>query len=265
MSHEFFHCWNVERIRPKTLEPFNFEDANISGELWLAEGFTQYYGPLVMARAGLTPARSGAASCATRSPSSTVPARQFRSAVEMSQMAPFTDAAVAIDETNLPTTFISYYTYGAAIATALDFSLRDRSNGKITLDDFMRAMWLAHGKPGGPSPAIIAKPYTLKDARDRLAEVSGDRRFADDFFDRYVEGREVPDYATLFARVGLVLRKRNPGAAWAGCSISVSAAAGPRPPRRRAGGRVRGRRRADSRSRQLGHARVQRAASTRTT
>ena len=46
VSHEFFHCWNVERIRPKTLEPFNFEDANISGELWLAEGFTQYYGPL---------------------------------------------------------------------------------------------------------------------------------------------------------------------------------------------------------------------------
>ena len=44
VSHEFFHTWNVERIRPKSLEPFNFEDANISGELWLAEGFTQYYG-----------------------------------------------------------------------------------------------------------------------------------------------------------------------------------------------------------------------------
>ena len=54
VSHEFFHCWNVERIRPKTLEPFNFEEANISGELWLAEGFTQYYGTLIMARAGLS-------------------------------------------------------------------------------------------------------------------------------------------------------------------------------------------------------------------
>ena len=131
-------------------------------------------------------------------------------------MAPFSDAAVAIDETNLPTTFISYYTYGAAIATALDLSLRDRSNGKVTLDDFMRAMWIAHGKPGGPSPAIIAKPYTLKDARDRLAEVSGDRAFADDFFDKYIEGRELPDYEKLFARVGLVLRKRNAGGAWVG-------------------------------------------------
>jgi predicted metalloprotease with PDZ domain len=43
-SHEYFHNWNVERIRPKTLEPFNFEKSNMSNELWCAEGFTQYYG-----------------------------------------------------------------------------------------------------------------------------------------------------------------------------------------------------------------------------
>ena len=215
VSHEFFHAWNVERIRPKSLEPFNFEDANISGELWLAEGFTQYYGPLIMARAGVQgsdPVRLvGAALSVLNSP-----ARQFRSAVEMSMLAPFTDAAVAIDQTNFSTTFISYYTHGAAIATALDLSLRDRSNGKISLDDYMRAMWIAHGKPGGPSPGLVARPYTLKDARDRLAEVSGDRRFADEFFDKYIEGREVPDYARLFARAGLVLRKRHAGSPWAG-------------------------------------------------
>src|SRR3954469_17852917 len=134
----------------------------------------------------------------------------------MSQMAPFTDAAAAIDETNFSNTFISYYTYGAAIATALDLSLRGRSDGKITLDDYMRAMWLAYGKPDGPSPAIIAKPYSLRDARDRLADVSGDRAFANDFFDKYIEGRQAPDYAPLFARAGLVLRRRNPHGAWAG-------------------------------------------------
>ena len=44
VSHEFFHAWNVERIRPRSLEPFDFTDANMSGELWLAEGFTNYYG-----------------------------------------------------------------------------------------------------------------------------------------------------------------------------------------------------------------------------
>src|SRR3954471_9275957 len=214
-AHEFFHCWNVERIRPKTLEPFDFEEANISGELWLAEGFTQYYGPLIMTRAGLSePDPAGLVRNAIAVINS--PARQFRSAVEMSQMAPFSDAAVAIDETNLATTFISYYTYGAAIATALDLSLRDRSGGKVSLDDYMRAMWLAHGKPGGPSPAIIAKPYTLKDARARLAEVSGDQKFATDFFEKYIEGRELPNYEKLFARVGLMLRKRNPGVGWVG-------------------------------------------------
>jgi predicted metalloprotease with PDZ domain len=77
-------------------------------------------------------------------------------------------------------------------------------------------MWIAHGKPGGPQPAIIAKPYTLRDARDRLAEVSGDRAFANEFFDKYIEGRDVPDYARLFARAGLILRKRRPGGPWVG-------------------------------------------------
>jgi predicted metalloprotease with PDZ domain len=216
VSHEFFHGWNVERIRPKSLEPFNFEQANVSGELWLAEGFTQYYGPLVLARAGLVPGEQGPGLVRNAIEVINAPGRQFRSAVEMSQMAPFTDAAAAIDETNFSNTYISYYTYGAAIATALDLSLRDRSDNAITLDDFMRAMWVAHGKPEGPSPAIVAKPYTLQDVRDRLAEVSGDRSFADQFFDRYIEGREVPDYARLFSRAGLILRKRNPNAPWVG-------------------------------------------------
>src|SRR5471030_650934 len=51
-AHEFFHCWNVKRIRPKSLEPFNFEHANMSSELWFAEGFTQYYGELLLERSG---------------------------------------------------------------------------------------------------------------------------------------------------------------------------------------------------------------------
>jgi predicted metalloprotease with PDZ domain len=220
VSHEFFHAWNVERIRPKTLEPFDFEEANISGELWLAEGFTQYYGGLIMHRAGLTPLPQavggfgGAANAVINSPG-----RQFRSAVQMSQMAPFSDAARAVDPTNLSTTFLSYYTYGAAVALAMDLSLRDRSNSKVSLDDFMRAMWRVHGKPGGPQPGLVARPYTLQDARERLAEVSGDRAFADEFFTKYVEGREVADYARLLGRAGILFRKRNPGTAWAGSVV----------------------------------------------
>jgi predicted metalloprotease with PDZ domain len=185
--------------------------------LWLAEGFTQYYGDLIMARAGLADREQTAAGL-TRAATAIVngPGRQFRSAVGMSQHAPYTDAARSVDRTNFSTTWISYYTYGSAVALALDLSLRDRSNGKLSLDDYMRALWRVHGKPGGPQPGLVAKPYTLKDARDRLADVSGDRAFADAFFDKYVEGREVVDYARLLSRAGLVYHQRNPAAAWIG-------------------------------------------------
>jgi predicted metalloprotease with PDZ domain len=80
----------------------------------------------------------------------------------------------------------------------------------------MRAMWKTYGKPGGPQPGLVAKPYSLTDVRDRLAEVSGDRAFAEDFYRRYMIGREVVDYARLMQRAGVVLRKRNAGRAWAG-------------------------------------------------
>jgi predicted metalloprotease with PDZ domain len=216
-AHEFFHCWNVERIRPQGLEPFNFEEANMTDSLWLAEGFTQYYGSLIMARAGLTDRPQSVGSLGYLANAViTLPGRRFRSAVEMSRMAPFVDAARSIDRTNFNTTFISYYTYGGAIALALDLSLRDKTDGKVTLDDFMRAMWRAYGKPGGPQPGLVAKPYSLTDIRDRIAEVSGDAAFASEFFNRYIVGREAADYARLFDRAGIVLRKRNAGRAWIG-------------------------------------------------
>ncbi len=217
VAHELFHCWNVERVRPATLEPFDFERANVSGELWLAEGFTSYYGQLVMQRAGLSSLDEALG--ALRDTIIAVvngPGRQARTAVEMSQMAPFVDAARSVDETNFDITFISYYTWGSGLALALDLSLRDLTNGRVTLDDYMRAMWRVHGQPGGPAPGLVARPYTLADARARLAEVSGDRRFADEFFSRYVEGHDAPDYARLLERAGFVLRRRNAGRAWIG-------------------------------------------------
>ncbi len=218
VSHEFFHAWNVERIRPRSLEPFNFEEANMSGELWIAEGFTQYYGSLTMSRAGLSPqdrTLTGLVASALNVASS--PGRRLRTVVEMSQLAPFTDAARSVDPTNFNYSFVSYYPFGAALALALDLELRTRSAGRLSLDDYMRAMWNVHGKPGGPQPGLVAKPYTLRDARDRLAEVSGDRAFADGFFAKYVEGRDIPDYAKLLAPAGVIVRKR--GGAWIGAQM----------------------------------------------
>jgi predicted metalloprotease with PDZ domain len=216
-SHEFFHCWNVERIRPASLEPFNFEDANISGELWLAEGFTNYYGKLALLRAGINDPIEGVSGWAgVINGLMLSPGTKFRSAVDMSRLAPFVDAATSIDPTYWQNAFYSYYPFGEAIALGLDLTLRVRSDSKLTLDDFMRAMWRAHGKPGGPQPGLVGKPYTIADARARLGEVTGDKAFADDFFRRYVEGTERMDYAALLQHAGFTVRKQNAGKATLG-------------------------------------------------
>ena len=212
VAHEFFHNWNVERIRPRSLEPFDLERTNLSGELWLAEGFTEYYGPLTLSRAGiasLTSTTSRLLGFITNLELSS--AHLLRSAVEMSQMAPFTDGGRPIDRTNFSNTVTSYYWYGGAIAMALDLTLRERSDGRVTLDDYMRAMWNIHGKPGGMREGYVDRPYTLADAEARLAEVSGDRAFAREFFSKFIEGHDVADYAALLAQAGLVLRRQFPG------------------------------------------------------
>jgi predicted metalloprotease with PDZ domain len=207
VSHEFFHTWNVKRIRPKTLEPFDYDRANMSGELWIAEGFTQYYGPLVETRAGLTPVAEFARGLGgTVNAMTNSPGRRYYGPIGMSQQAPFTDAAVSVDPQNRSNIFISYYTYGAGIALALDLSLRARGNK--TLDDFMRAMWERQGKPE------IA--YTLDDARRALIIASGDSAFAVDFWKRFIAGQELPDYGALLDRAGMVVKRSAPGAPWIG-------------------------------------------------
>ena len=211
IAHEFFHSWNVERIRPRSLEPFNFDEMNMSGELWLAEGFTNYYGPLALQRAGLTDLAAFAMTLSSAINIVTLsPGRQIRTAEEMSQLAPFVDAAAAIDRTNVANTFISYYTWGEAIALGLDLTLRERSGGKISLDDFMRAMWEKFGKPGGRAPGYVDRPYTIADAKAVLAAVADDAAFADDFFARFIQGHEVVNYARLLSDAGLVLRPQAP-------------------------------------------------------
>ena len=85
------------------------------------------------------------------------PARRYRSAEDMSRLAPVTDGAVWRDRTNWDNTYISYYTWGAAIGLGLDLSLRARSDNKLTLDDYMRALWRRHGEPRAPAEGIVAR------------------------------------------------------------------------------------------------------------
>jgi predicted metalloprotease with PDZ domain len=230
VAHEFFHAWNMERIRSRALEPFDFEDANVSGELWLGEGVTSYYDDLIMQRAKLLPLEDTLASYASLiNAVTTSPGRKIRGAEDMSRLAPFVDAAVSVDRTAWPNTFISYYTWGAAIGLGLDLSLRDRTDGRVTLDDFMRALWQVHGEPGQQTPGIVATPYTRDDLKARLADVAGSRTFAEEFVAKYTQGHDVVDYTRLLSRAGLTVRPRKAGqASLQGTQLSFSGDSGAR-------------------------------------
>lgn len=210
VSHEFFHGWNVRRIRPKSLEPFDFQRADMSGELWFAEGFTNYYGELVLRRANLSSFdefvgdMSNAVNAVLNDPGRTV-----LSPAGMSEQAPFVDAARSIDPTNTANNFISYYTYGQALAFGIDLAIRARYPGK-SLDDWMRTMWHEHSD--------IDRPYTLEDLERALAETTGDAPFAHELFENHIKGTQPLDYAQLAAPAGLSLALAHPGKVWLGAS-----------------------------------------------
>lgn len=196
VSHEFFHSWNVERIRPKSLEPFNFEEANMSDALWFAEGFTSYYTNFTLCRAGLISTEEyveGLTSTFNYVWNS--PARKFFNPIEMSYQAPFVDAATSVDPVNRENSFISYYSYGSVLGLALDLSLRENS---LTLDDFMKQVWQTYGKN--------ENPYTLDDIHKTLNDYAG-KAFGDNFFNSYIYKSGMPDYRSLLESVGVVLQQ----------------------------------------------------------
>ncbi|MBU1348121.1 MAG: PDZ domain-containing protein [Alphaproteobacteria bacterium] len=207
LSHEFFHAWNVERIRPAELEPFDFTRANPTPSLWFAEGFTNYYGSLAIRRAQVSDVDRFLLEVGSQLDGVwNAPGRRYGSPQEMSLRAPFVDAATSIDPTN-PNIFVSYYPYGTVIALGLDLTLRQRFPG-VTLDDLMRRMWRTHG--------VTEQAYHPADLQTALAEVTGDADFAEDFFSRMIKGSELPDFAPLLAQAGVVIQPADPAKAWIG-------------------------------------------------
>ena len=201
VAHEFFHAWNVERIRPKSLEPFDFTEANMSGLLWFAEGFTSYYTGLTLARAGIISNEDYVKSLnGTFNYVWNSPAREYFNPVEMSYQAPFVDAAASIDPVNRENTFISYYSYGSMLGLALDLQLRQKGQN---LDDFMKLVWEKYGEP--------EVPYDLQDLENALAAYSG-KEFATEYFEHYIYSSEMPDFENLFKSVGLKLEKASENA-----------------------------------------------------
>jgi predicted metalloprotease with PDZ domain len=201
VAHEFFHAWNVERIRPESLEPFDFTEANMSGLLWFAEGFTSYYTGVTLARAGImTPTEYVEGLNSTFNYVWNSPAREFFNPVEMSYQAPFVDAAASIDPVNRENTFISYYSYGSMLGLALDLQLRQKGQN---LNEFMKLVWEKYGEP--------EIPYDLNDLQNSLATYAG-KEFADNFFGNYIYASQMPNYRELFASVGLELERASKNA-----------------------------------------------------
>ena len=198
VSHEFFHSWNVERIRPKSLEPFDFTEANMSGELWFAEGFTSYYTNLILCRAKIITDENYISGLnGTFNYVWNSPARSLFNPIEMSYQAPFVDAASSIDPVNRENTFISYYSYGSVLGLALDLSLRNEGKN---LDDFMKLVWNTYGK--------TEIPYTISNLNDALNTYAGEE-FGNTFFDNYIYKSEMPDYKSLFKNVGISLNQES--------------------------------------------------------
>jgi predicted metalloprotease with PDZ domain len=203
MAHEFFHVWNVKRLRPIELGPWDFtRPANTRG-LWIAEGITNYYGHLMQRRAGLWPDAKLFSTLGQQiAEVENSPGSRLMSAEESSLSAPFIDDAPQAQQTNLANTSISYYPKGEVLGLVLDCLIRGKTGGRASLDDVMRRMYEEfYLKSPNATYYLRGRGYRPEDFERIVSEVSG----ADmsDFFKRFVRGVESPPYEEAFAQVGL--------------------------------------------------------------
>ena len=207
-SHEFFHVWNIKRLRPVELGPFDYENENHTRSLWIAEGVTDYYADLTLHRAGLITRDEYLDSLSDKIEElQTTPGRLVQSA----EMASF-DAWIKYyrpDENSINTS-ISYYTKGSVVALLLDARVRKATNGARSLDDVMRA---AYEKYSG------TRGYTADEFRVVVEQVAGVSLKA--FWDQAVTGTDELDYKEALETLGLRFRSvavpaERPGKPWLG-------------------------------------------------
>ena len=192
-AHEIFHVWNVKLIRPDVLGPFDYTRENYTRLLWVAEGVTNYYESLLVRRAGLMTERQFLNLMAQEVQKlQETPGRLEQSLEEASF-----DAWIEYyrqDEQTVNAA-VSYYDKGAIVALLLDLEIRRRSNGARSLDDVMRALYSDYFKKG--------RNYTPADFQREAERAAGTG--LEEFFRRYVRGREELDYNTSLAWAGLRL------------------------------------------------------------
>ena len=190
-SHEFFHLWNVKRIRPAEMWPYDYSRENETPLLWVSEGFTNYYGAIALYRAGVH----------TRAQFLQSVEGAIRG-VETNEARGYISPANASSSTWLgydtPVAFgISYYTQGQNLGALLDLSILHDTAGKSGLDDVMRALYRDHYQKG--------KGFTTEDMISIINTLT--KRDYHDFYRRYVWGVEVPPYDTILGYAGYKIDK----------------------------------------------------------
>lgn len=203
-AHEFFHTWNMKRLRARELGPWDYTRENYTATLWFGEGFTNYYGARMVYRAGLwnqTQYLARAASAVAQLQAT--PGRLVMSAEEASLSAWFFDRVPLRQQANLRNSRISYYTKGEVLAWLVDLEVRARTAGEKTLDDVMRLLWQRLWNGATTSYYLQGHGYTGADVRQALNDLT--RTDFTDFFSRYVSGVEELPYGGTLAKVGLRL------------------------------------------------------------
>ncbi|MBC7954307.1 MAG: M61 family metallopeptidase, partial [Cytophagales bacterium] len=197
ISHEYFHTWNVKRLRPAEFASFDYTQENYTQLLWFFEGFTSYYDDLLLLRGGLIDeARYLKLLAKTLSGVSSMPGRKVQSVAQASF-----DAWVKYyrGDENTPNATISYYTKGSLVALALDLSLR--SEGKGSLDDVMRLLW-AQSEGGPISEADIAAALKHVGGRSYAKELQA-----------WVHGTDDLPCQSLLAKAGVAWAQQPPSVA----------------------------------------------------
>ena len=193
-SHEYFHAWNVKRVKPAAFVPYDLSREAYTRQLWAFEGITSYYDDLALARSGVVDTASYLELLGrTISAVLRTPGRRLQSVAEASF-----DAWIKYyrPDENTPNAQVSYYAKGALVALALDLTLRE--NGRATLDDVLRALWREFGEAGAGVPEDGLRAIASRVAGRDLAP----------FFDAYVDGTEDPPLARLLAAHGVRLELR---------------------------------------------------------
>ncbi len=194
VSHEYFHIWNVKRLRPIALGPFNYEEENYSRNLWISEGFTAYYQDIYTKRTGLqSPNRYLMNLAASISSVENQPGNR----VETVSDASF-DAWIKQyrPNENSANSTISYYSKGALIALIMDLETIHSTEAKAGLDEVMKAMYDEYYTKKN-------RGFTDKEFKEMLEKVS--RKSFDDVYNDYVNGVKTIDYNKYFGYAGFTL------------------------------------------------------------